>query len=175
VNITVNAVNDAPSFAKGPDQTVNEDAGLQTVNAWASGISPGPVDESGQTLSFLVSNNNLLFSAQPAVSPSGVLTYTPAANAFGSATITLMLRDSGGGDNTSGQQSFTISVNAVNDARSFTKGPDQMVNEDAGLQTVNAWAPGISPGPADESGQTLRFVTTTCSSPRNRLSRRAEF
>ena len=47
VNITVNPVNDVPSFTKGPDQTVLEDAGAQTVVGWATNISPGPANESG--------------------------------------------------------------------------------------------------------------------------------
>ncbi|MGH8580900.1 MAG: Ig-like domain-containing protein [Gammaproteobacteria bacterium] len=117
--ITVNAVNDTPSFTAGPNQTVLEDTGAVTV-AWATGISAGPANESGQTFTFLVSNNNaLLFSAQPAVSSSGVLTFTPAPNANGSATVTVTLQYNGGtangGVDTSGQQGFTITVMAVND------------------------------------------------------------
>ena len=45
--ITVNAINDAPSFVIGPDQTVDEDAAAQSVSPWATAISPGPADESG--------------------------------------------------------------------------------------------------------------------------------
>src|SRR5207244_3840396 len=79
--ITVTAVNDAPSFTKGADQTVLEDAGPRTVNPWATAISAGPADEAGQTLTFQVSNNTnpSLFSAGPAVDSAGILTYTPAA------------------------------------------------------------------------------------------------
>ena len=70
--ITVTAVNDVPSFTKGADQTVNEDAGAQTVNNWATNISAGPADEAGQTLTFLVTtNNDALFSVLPAVSATG--------------------------------------------------------------------------------------------------------
>ena len=58
VNITVNPVNDVPSFTKGPDQTVLEDAGAQTVRGWATNISPGPANESGQVVDFIVTNNN---------------------------------------------------------------------------------------------------------------------
>src|SRR4029079_18341060 len=89
--ITVNPVNDAPSFIKGADQTVNEDAGAQTVNTWATNLSAGPPNESAQSLTFLITNNSnaALFSVQPSVSSDGTLTYTPAANAFGSAMITL--------------------------------------------------------------------------------------
>ena len=170
VSITVEGINDAPSFTKGDDQTVNEDAGPQTVDPWATAISPGP-NESGQNVTFHVTGNTNpgLFAAGPAVSPTGVLTYTPAPDAFGTATITLVLQDDGGtangGVDTSAPQTFVITVNAVNDAPSFIKGPDQTVNEDAGPQTVNPWATAISVGPANESGQTVAFLITGNSNP----------
>ena len=56
--IAVTAVNDVPSFTKGSDQTVLEDTGPQSVTDWATDISKGPADESGQTLTFLVSTDN---------------------------------------------------------------------------------------------------------------------
>src|SRR5438094_898907 len=119
--ITVTAVNDAPSFTKGADQTVNEDSGLHTVAGWATAISAGPSDESGQTMDFIVTNNNAgLFSGQPAVAANGTLTYTSAPNANGSATVYVKIHDNGGtangGADTSATQSFTITVTAVNDA-----------------------------------------------------------
>ncbi|HPE71425.1 MAG TPA: Ig-like domain-containing protein [Candidatus Competibacter sp.] len=168
--INVTAVNDAPSFTKGADQTVLEDAGAQTVNPWATGISAGPANEAGQTLTFNITGNTNpgLFSAGPAISSAGVLTYTPAANANGSATITVTLSDNGGtangGVDTSASQSFTITVTAVNDAPSFAAGGNQTVNEDAGAQTVVGWATGISAGP-NEAGQTLSFIITGNTNP----------
>ncbi len=162
--IIVTAVNDAPSFTKGADQTVNEDAGPQTVPGWATALSPGPADEGGQPLNFIVTSNNnpALFTAQPAISTFGTLTYTPAANASGSATLTVQIRDTGGtangGVDTSVPQSFLITVNAVNDVPSFTKGADQTVLEDAGAQTVPGWATAISVGPANEAGQVVNFI-----------------
>lgn len=114
-------LNQAPTFTKGANQTINEDAGAQSVANWATNISAGPGNESGQTLSFAVSNdNNTLFAVQPALSANGTLTYTPADNLNGSATITVTARDNGGTDNggadTSAAQTFTITVNSVNDA-----------------------------------------------------------
>ena len=160
--ITVNAVNDRPSFTKGSGQAVNEDVGLQVVNGWATALSAGPANESGQTLAFQVINdNNVLFAAQPIISPDGTLRYTSAANAHGAATVSVTLKDDGGtangGADTSPAQTFTIMVNAVNDAPSFAKGVDQTINEDSGPQTVTGWATAISAGPANESGQTLAF------------------
>ena len=114
-------VNDAPGFTAGPNQTVAEDSGAHSVPGWATGISAGPADESGQALTFQVSNTNTqLFSAQPEITPNGKLTYTPADNASGSADVSVRLMDSGGiangGADESAEQTFTINVTAVNDA-----------------------------------------------------------
>ena len=166
VSVTVEAVNDAPSFTKGPDQSTDEDSGAQSVTDWASAISGGP-NESGQTLDFQLTNdNNGLFAAggEPSVAPDGTLTYTPAADKNGSATVTIKAKDSGGtangGQDESAEQTFTINVSAINDAPSFQKGANETVNEDSGAQSVPNWATDISAGPADESGQTVDFQLT---------------
>jgi len=130
VDITVDPVNDAPSFTAGSDQAVDEDAGAQSVSGWATDISAGPSDESGQTLTFNVGNDNsALFSTQPSIDASGTLSYTPAPDANGSATVTVSLSDDGGtangGSDTSGEQTFTITVNPVNDAPTSTAISDQ--------------------------------------------------
>ena len=119
--ISVTSINDVPSFTKGPSVTVAEDSGPQTISGWATNISAGPANESGQALTFYVANNNsTLFSAQPAISPSGTLTFTPAANANGTATVAVALKDSGGtangGANSSAPQTFTIKITPLNDA-----------------------------------------------------------
>ena len=259
--VTVTGVNDEPSFTKGSNQSVNEDAGAQTVSGWASNLSKGTDDPSSQELAFTVTNaNNSLFSVQPAISASGVLTYTSASNATGSTTVSVVLADDGGtansGDDTYATQTFTITVNAVDDAPtvanaiadftvledasnttkdytnvfadvddssisksvqsnnntdlvsasisgntltldyeanqygtatitvrgtsnsntvddafvvtvtavndepSFTKGSDQSVNEDAGAQTVSGWASSLSKGSGDPSSQSLSFTVT---------------
>jgi CSLREA domain-containing protein len=166
LTITVTPVNDAPSFTKGPDKTVNEDSGSQFFAPWATGLSTGPSDESSQTLTFQVTNNTnaALFSAGPAINSFGQLSFTPAANANGAATITVVLKDSGGtangGVDTSAPQTFTITVTPVNDAPTFTKGANQTVSNNASAQTVTNWATNISPGPADEAGQTVTFQVT---------------
>jgi parallel beta-helix repeat protein len=114
--LTVNPVNDAPAFTKGLDQAVNENDGAQTVNNWATNISAGPPDESGQSLTFIVANNSnpALFAVAPAISSSGALTFTPATGVSGVATITIALMDNGGmangGIDTSATQSFSINV-----------------------------------------------------------------
>ncbi|HMZ07247.1 MAG TPA: Ig-like domain-containing protein, partial [Anaerolineales bacterium] len=121
VAVTVTCVNDAPSFdlPADPDQSVLEDSGAQTVSGFASNISTGPANESGQTVTFSVSNdNNILFSSQPDIDEtSGDLTYTPAAGATGSALVSVYLTDTGGiangGVDTSATQTFTITVSPL--------------------------------------------------------------
>src|SRR5207247_206760 len=142
--ITVTAVNDAPSFTKGANQTALEDGGAQTVAGWATAISAG-ANEAGQALDFIVSNNNNpLFSAQPAVASNGTLTFTPVANANGTATVTMQLHDNGGTANggavTSAAQTFTITVTAANDVPSFNTGANQTVVKDSGPQAMANWA-----------------------------------
>ncbi|MBF0326422.1 MAG: tandem-95 repeat protein [Alphaproteobacteria bacterium] len=164
-NINLTAVNDVPSFTKGADQTPNEDGGAQTVSGWMTSIGKGAGDETGDTLTIVVSNNNnALFAVQPSIDASGNLTFTPAANRNGTATVSVYLSDNGGtlngGSDTSATQTFTITVNAVNDAPSFTAGADRTTAEDGGAVTVNGWATEIGLGPSDESGQTPAFVVS---------------
>ena len=158
--------NVAPSFTAGGNKTVLEDAGAQSIAGWATAIAPGPASESSQTVSFTVTADTpSLFTDQPAVAPNGTLTYKPAANANGVATVTVTAVDNGGtangGVNTSASQTRTITITAVNDAPSFTAGANQTVLEDTGAQSVAAWATAISPGPANESTQTVSFNTST--------------
>jgi hypothetical protein len=158
-------VNAAPSFTVGANQTVLEDSGAYAVTAWATGISPGPSPESSQTVTFAMStDNSSLFSSAPAVASNGTLTYTPAADANGTAHVSVYAVDDGGtangGHDTSASQTFTITVTAVNDAPTFTIGGNQTAVSLLGAQTVNGWAKAISPGPPDESGQTVSFKVT---------------
>ncbi|MEE8599928.1 tandem-95 repeat protein, partial [Euzebya tangerina] len=165
--ITVTAVNDEPSFTTSPagdDQTVLEDAGAQTVATFAA-ASPGPANESGQTISYGLSNdNNGLFTAQPAISASGELTYTPAADAAGTATVSVVLSDDGGtangGDDTAPTVTFDITITPINDEPDVTLGPDETVNEDPGTQTVAGFAVTSTGGGADEAGQTVTLAVS---------------
>lgn len=159
--ITIVPVNDTPGFVKGADQTVLEDSGPRTVPGWAT-VGAVPADESGQALDFLVSNDHAaLFAAAPALDRTGRLTFTPAPEANGSATVTVRLRDDGGGSDTSAAQSFTIVVAPVNDAPDFVKGADQSAAQTAGAQTVPGWATALSRGPADEAAQALDFLVSS--------------
>jgi CSLREA domain-containing protein len=125
VTIDVTCVNDPPSFTPGGDVTVDEDSGAYDA-AWASDISAGPANESGQTVSFAFSANSnpSLFLTGPTIDPDGNLRFTPKPDAHGSATISVRLQDDGGtansGDDTSETENFTISVTPINDAPAAT-------------------------------------------------------
>lgn len=161
--VDISAINDAPSFTGGGNVTVNEDAGSTTVNGWATDISAGPFEM--QVIDFTVTNNNnSLFDQSPDVAAiNGDLTFTPNPDVSGSATVTVTLSDDSTTNNTSAPYVFTLTINPVNDAPSFTMmaNPDQALLEDAGPQTVNGFVTGRDPGAADESGQTVSIVITT--------------
>ncbi len=111
VNVTITPVNDTPVLTTGADQAVLEDAGLQSVASFASKAPGGGTDEAGQTVTYHVSSTNAaLFSAVPAISAIGTLTYTPATNANGTSTVSVYVTDNGGtlngGDDTSNTQTF---------------------------------------------------------------------
>ena len=168
VKVDVTAVNDAPSFVKGANQSVAEDSGTTTVPGWATSISSGPADESAQVLTFNVSNdNNPLFSTQPAVASNGTLTFTLAANANGTATVTISLSDNGGtansGSDTSASQTFTITATAVNDAPTLTTISTFPGTEDTAVTITYADLAGAA-NEADPDGDTLCFKIMAVSS-----------
>jgi VCBS repeat-containing protein len=120
--VTVNAINDAPSFTLAgnpPAVNVSTSEVPQTASNFASNISAGPSDEATQTLTFTLTITNstggLTFALQPAIDASGNLTYTPSANSSGTATVQVVLADNGSGTapnvNQSAPQTFTITVN----------------------------------------------------------------
>ena len=119
VSITVNVlpVNDAPSFTVGANQSMCINSGVQIVNLWANSMSAGPANESAQSLSFIVTNNNnALFTSQPAVDALGNLSYESATNQSGSAVVSVRIADSGGTSNggidLSAIQTFTITISS---------------------------------------------------------------
>ena len=164
--ITVYEVNDQPTFTKGSDQIILEDAGEQNIIGWAKDISPGPLNESDQLLTFYVTpDNSSLFAVPPEIDVTGKLTFTPKNDIFGSTLVSVFLRDNGGvqngGNNTSAMYQFTIRIESVNDAPSFTPGPGKTVIKSSGLNSFSNWASNIIPGPVNEAGQTLNFITAT--------------
>ena len=86
------------------------------------------------------------------------VTYTPAADFFGTDTFTYTVVDGHGGSATA---TVTVTVNAVNDAPRFTKGADQITPAGAAAQSLPGWATNLTAGPANEASQLLDFLVTT--------------
>ncbi len=125
IRLVVNQVNDPPSFTKGDDITVDEDAGPQQFTEWSTDLSPGPFEHTIQALEFTTENSNeAMFAEQPTFTISGTgtselsatLHFTTKPHANGTAVVTATLQDDSEADNdTAEPQSFTITVNQVND------------------------------------------------------------
>jgi uncharacterized repeat protein (TIGR01451 family) len=113
VSITVQPVNDAPGFTKGPDQNVAADTAI-SVPGWAANISAGAANEQGQLLTFIITlDNAALFATPLTINPNnGTLTFT-TGHVAGSTIVHVRIHDSGGtspGVDTSAEQTFTITV-----------------------------------------------------------------
>ncbi len=165
--VIVTPVNDPPIFSMPANVTVNEDAPLTTVSGWATAIYPGPLsatDELGQVLTFTCStSSDSSFSVLPSINAStGDLIFRPApdANTTTPITVSVTLADDGGGASNSPLQTFTITINPLNDPPTFTPGPPQVIAEDAGPQIITPWVTNISAGPNNESAQAVAFVIT---------------
>lgn len=127
VEITIIAIDDAPEFTPGSNIQIAFNAGSQDL-AWATGIQPAATtatDEANQVLTFntsiLNTTGGLTFTSQPAIDPvTGNLTFTPTTGQSGTATIQVILTDSGLSGpapnvNTSLPQTFTITVEPSTD------------------------------------------------------------
>jgi hypothetical protein len=171
--ITILPVNDAPSFNVVPPQTILEDAAQQTITL--NNISAGPANESTQTLALSAAETTatpLLVPGSiqigPIVNGQATVKYTPVANANGTATIRVTLKDNGGTANGGSDtyfQDITINITPVNDAPTLNPIADQptagLLLEDSGQQTVNL--SGITAGPANESTQNLTVTAVITS------------
>ena len=112
--VTVNPVNQAPTLDPLADLILNENADSQTVTL--SGITAGPTNEN-QTLTVEAVSSDPSLIPNPLISyanpdEDGVLTFTPATNTFGQATITVSVND-GMPSNNIIARSFTVTINAA--------------------------------------------------------------
>jgi|GEM_PF-2215795 len=120
VTITLPVVNNPPSFDPIADQLVNENAPLQSISI--TNVSPGPSDESGQTVTMSTTSSDPSIVPNPVVSGSGAtrtLTYTPEANVNGTVTITV-IADDGQAENNTYSRTFSITINAVSHVATVT-------------------------------------------------------
>jgi hypothetical protein len=116
--ISPDEINHAPSFVIGSVAPVtDEDGPVDPQGPFATQISPGPPNESEQTVSFTLTvpaDQKPLFSVLPQVDTTGKLTFTPAPNAHGIAHISIQAKDNGGtalgGVDTSAAQEFDVLI-----------------------------------------------------------------
>jgi len=129
--VTVSPVNDTPTLNALTNITINENAGLQTVNL--SGISSGAANEAG-TLTVTATSSNPGLIPNPTVSytspnATGSITFAPVASTFGSANITVTVNDGGSSNNIVTRQ-FTVTVNHLNQAPTITAITNRLIAVD---------------------------------------------
>jgi hypothetical protein len=163
--VTVNEINDPPTLGSLSDFTISEDAADQTVNL--SGITAGGGES--QPLRVTATSGSTDLIPNPAVTytsaeSTGSILFTPVADAHGSAVITVNVEDGGldgdlttAGDNATATQTFTVTVNPINDIPTVAAIANLVINEDASEQTV--FLTGIAAG-GDET-QPLRVTSSS--------------
>ena len=155
--LTVNAVNDAPSFALSTTAVVlDEDfATTQAISVVSS--DDGDIDGVTQTLSYSLSTENVGF-AMLSVDDSGTVSISSVVDGFGVATVTVTLTDDGLVDSRS-TQSFVLTVNNVNDAPNFALSTTALVvDEDfTTTQTITV----ASSDDGDGMSQSLNYSLST--------------
>ncbi|MCA9122831.1 MAG: VCBS repeat-containing protein [Planctomycetaceae bacterium] len=124
ISITVLAKNDAPTLDAIEDRSIDEDADEQLIDL--SGITAGGGEDQTLRLTASSDNQSLIPDLQITYTSSdatGSLVFTPRTDASGVAVITVTVTDAGLDgdisntlDNATSQRSFTVTVNAVNDA-----------------------------------------------------------
>jgi uncharacterized repeat protein (TIGR03806 family) len=128
VLMTVQPVNDPPALAGLSNQSMDED---QSTGELAFTVHDIETLGDALALSRSCSNPQLIPLTNILLGGSGndrTVTITPAANQFGTASVTLTVSD-GDGDSTS--LSFQVTVNPVNDPPSIATVMDQAIQEDA--------------------------------------------
>jgi len=157
-NISI-APNAPPTFTKGNDITIPEDAGPQQLIAWATQLSAGN-GEVQQQLTFEISGYDAArFTEAPQLDAQGTLTFTPAPNAYGATSVSVQARDDGGtangGRDYSAATAFAITMLPVNDPPTMNSPLPQTVTAGTGSKIVTLT--GITPGPM-ESDQVVSIV-----------------
>ncbi len=115
VTLTIQPVNDPPSFDALNNHLVSLTGQAHVITQWANNIAAGPPNESTQALAFLVSETQVpanFFNQLPTINSNGDLTLDLHPNASGVAEISVLLQDNGGtqfgGQNQSPPVTLTI-------------------------------------------------------------------
>ena len=168
--ITINPINDAPTFLKGANIVIDEHNGPVNVN-WATNISAGaPDEESSQQLNFILTqkeiSGNIQFDVPPTIDINGTVNFEVTPHYNGYVIYELVLQDDGvatpaPNSNTSSIEAFTITTNFLNDPPTYDHGVDITVDEGDVVYTFENWATNISPGLSpNEQDQELHFTVS---------------
>ncbi len=112
--LTVNEVNDPPVFALSTTVlTLNEDFGTNTS---ISVVSANDGDNGDQVITYRINPTNTGFATLAIDAQTGEVTISSVANGFGSAVITVIAEDDGGGDTNQSTQTFMLTVLDVVDS-----------------------------------------------------------
>lgn len=140
--VTVNPVNDPPTFLNAGNQSLLSGTNTeQVIPNWAFNIDVGANEPTQNVAGFDVTivSGQSLFAVAPTIGNNGTLTYTPTGN-DGVAVVNVSLRDNGGvgngGSDTSATQQFTVTV-SDNLAPTITPIPNQTINEDSSTGALN--------------------------------------
>ncbi|MBT7846636.1 MAG: tandem-95 repeat protein, partial [Lentisphaerae bacterium] len=151
--VTVSPVNDPPLFVFGDDIELDEDfAGTHTVTA--SPILP-PADEQGQTVTYSLSPAAVGFANVAINSATGEVIVTVAVDGNGEQLFSV-IADDGQALHNFAQETFRLTVNAVNDAPTFAldRGTVDLGEDFPGTETVNVVADSV---PGDEAAQVVTY------------------
>ena len=133
-SIAVQWVNDAPTLSTITNRTINEDSSTGSiafsVNDEETAAGSLAVTATSSNTS-VIPNNNLVLGGSGA---NRTITVTPAANAHGSATITVKVTDVHG---KSAQRTFTVTVNSVNDAPTISNIPNVTIEESQATEAIS--------------------------------------
>lgn len=91
---------------------------------------------------------------------TGIVTFTPAADFNGTATLSYVVYDDNTVPLSSNPATITVTVLPVNDIPSFVKGSNQTLCANSDVQILNNWATALSAGSSNESSQLLSFTVT---------------
>ena len=159
IDVTVDPVNDLPTISAIADETIAEDSGSHNVSL--AGIGTGAGNET-QPIRVTATSSDPSIIPHPTIthtdpSASGTLTYQPAADAFGTVTLTVQIEDGGldgdlstAGDNGITTETFDVTITPTNDAPKIAVIADQSIDEDTGPGSVALT--GINAGAANEPG-----------------------